>query len=135
MIPILSLFLSMLRSCFRTRASMQVEILALRHQLAVATRRRKRPSLGSLDRVLWVTLSRFWPRWRAALVTVKASRQREANTDSTLLIYSIEHVRVKVYNGLGVKTVVPARRATSASRRDKAKLPLSYLLRSSLHGF
>ena len=50
---------------------MQVEILALRHQLAVATRRRKRPSLGSLDRVLWVTFSRFWPRWRAALVIVK----------------------------------------------------------------
>src|SRR5216684_2723731 len=71
MIPILSLFLSMLRSCFRTRASMQIEILALRHQLAVATRRRKRPSLGSLDRALWVTLSRFWSRWRAALVIVK----------------------------------------------------------------
>src|SRR6267143_2521253 len=72
MIPMLSLFLSMLRSCFRTRASMQVEILALRHQLSVLqARRRKRPKLGSLDRVLWVTLLRFWPRWRTALVIVK----------------------------------------------------------------
>jgi len=36
--------LLMLRSSFRTRARMQIEILALRHQLAVLQRQKKRVS-------------------------------------------------------------------------------------------
>ena len=54
---VLSPFLFMLRSCFQTRASMQIEILALRHQLAVLQRRtNKRASLRTADRLLWVLL-------------------------------------------------------------------------------
>jgi putative transposase len=69
---ILSSFLSMLRSCFQTRACMQIEILALRHQLAVLQRRtQKRPSLRIADRLLWVILSRVWAQWRSALVVFK----------------------------------------------------------------
>jgi putative transposase len=62
----------MLRSCYRTRAGMQIEILALRHQLAVLQRRTdKRASLRTADRLLWVILSRLWGEWRSALVIVK----------------------------------------------------------------
>src|SRR5204863_2452746 len=69
---VLSSFLSTLRSCFRTRASMQIEILALRHQLAVLQRRStKRPGLRTADRLLWLMLSRLWAQWRTALVIVK----------------------------------------------------------------
>ena len=69
---VLSSFLFMLRSCFRTRAAMQIEILALRHQLGVLQRRtNKRPSLRTADRLLWVMLSRLWAQWRTALVIVK----------------------------------------------------------------
>src|SRR6266576_541186 len=69
---LLSSFLNMLRSCFRTRANMQIEILALRHQLAVLQRRtNKRASLRTADRLLWVMLSRLWAQWRTALVIVK----------------------------------------------------------------
>ena len=51
---------------------MQIEILALRHQLAVLQRRtNKRPSLRTADRLLWVDLSRLWAQWRTALVIVK----------------------------------------------------------------
>jgi putative transposase len=51
---------------------MHVEILALRHQLAVLQRRTsKRPSLRTADRALWVILSRLWTQWRSALVIVK----------------------------------------------------------------
>src|SRR4030095_12458191 len=65
-------FLSTLRSGLRSRASMQMEILALRHQLAVLQRRtNKRASLRTADRWLWVILSRLWMRWRSALVIVK----------------------------------------------------------------
>ena len=51
---------------------MQIEILALRHQLAVLQRRtNKRPSLKTADRLLWVMLSRAWAQWRSTLVIVK----------------------------------------------------------------
>ena len=61
-----------LRSWFRTRASLQVEILALRHQVAVLRRsQRRRLRLNSADRLLWVWLSRLWSQWRSALLIVK----------------------------------------------------------------
>lgn len=50
---------------------MQIEILALRHQLAVLQRQQKRVRLAAADRLLWVVLSRFWKQWRAVLVIVK----------------------------------------------------------------
>jgi putative transposase len=50
---------------------MQIEILALRHQLAVLQRTNKRASLRTADRLLWVILSRVWAQWCSALVIVK----------------------------------------------------------------
>ena len=51
---------------------MHLEILALRHQLAVLQRRTtKRPRLRTADRLLWVMLSRVWGQWRSALIIVK----------------------------------------------------------------
>src|SRR5712664_3597604 len=51
-----------LRDCFRARAVLQAEILALRHQILVLQRssRGHRLRLRSADRVLWVWLSRLW---------------------------------------------------------------------------
>jgi hypothetical protein len=61
-----------LASTLRTQASLQVEILALRHQLAVLQRvNRKRLPLRTMDRVLGVTLLRLWPDWRKALILFK----------------------------------------------------------------
>src|SRR5713226_7761486 len=62
-----------LRDCFRARAALQAEILALRHQLLVLQRssRGHRLCLGCADRVLWVWLSRLWNDWRSALLLVK----------------------------------------------------------------
>ena len=69
--PLLSAFVS-IRSWFRSRAALQVEILALRHQLSVLKRsQRGRLRLNSADRRLWVWLSRFWSNWRPALLIVK----------------------------------------------------------------
>jgi putative transposase len=60
------------RSWSRTRASLQVEILALRHQVAVLKgSQRARLRLNSADRLLWVWLSRIWSQWRLALLIVK----------------------------------------------------------------
>jgi hypothetical protein len=50
---------------------MQIEILALRHQLAVLQLRKNRVRLRAADRLLWVILSRLWKQWRSRLVIVK----------------------------------------------------------------
>src|SRR5437870_13734110 len=62
-----------LRDCFRARAVLQAEILALRHQLLVLQRssRGRRLRLRWADRVLWVWLSRLWSNWRSAMLLVK----------------------------------------------------------------
>ena len=65
-------FLLTLRSSARSRIALQLEILALRHQLQVLQRARlRRLRLAKADRWLWVVLSRVWTEWRAALFIVK----------------------------------------------------------------
>jgi len=63
--------LAFVHSLFRSRLSLQIEILALRHQLAVYQRTGARPRLRSADRLLWAWLSRVWSGWQDALVFVK----------------------------------------------------------------
>ena len=65
-----ALFASLVLS-FRSRAALQLEVLALRHQLVVLHRSVKRPKLTSSDRLLWAWLCGIWPDWRSALVIVK----------------------------------------------------------------
>jgi putative transposase len=68
---LVSLFLS-LRGCLRSHAALQLEVLALRHQLQVLNRSRpRRLRLVTADRLLWAWLSRSWTAWRTALVIVK----------------------------------------------------------------
>src|SRR5579862_1276002 len=65
-------FIAMLSSLFKTRAALQVENLALRHQIGVLKRSaRKCPKLTAVDRILWVWLSRVWADWRSVLIIVK----------------------------------------------------------------
>jgi hypothetical protein len=57
---------------FRRKTSLELEILALRHQLTVLRRQRPgRPQLFRIDRLLWVWLYRLWPRCLEAMVLVK----------------------------------------------------------------
>src|SRR5215831_6208782 len=58
-------------AAFKSRAALQLENLALRHQLGVLRRSVKRPKLSSADRLLWTWLCAFWSDWRSALVIVK----------------------------------------------------------------
>jgi hypothetical protein len=60
-----------LRSCLRSRAALQAENIALRHQITVLQRNRKRLRLNSGDRFFWVWLYRLWTGWRSALAIVK----------------------------------------------------------------
>src|SRR4029453_12887246 len=56
---------------FKSRATLQLENLALRHQLGVLRRSVKRPKLTSADRFLWAWLSEAWSAWRSSLVIGK----------------------------------------------------------------
>ena len=68
---LLSLVLT-LRTWARSRAALQLELLALRHQLTVLQRSRpRRLQLTKVDRWLWVVLSRVLMGWRTVLVIVK----------------------------------------------------------------
>ena len=56
---------------FKTRAGLQAENIALRHQLCILQRSVKRPKIRPADRVLWSILSRYWSDWKEALIFVK----------------------------------------------------------------
>src|SRR5947209_19608169 len=51
--PLFSALFSSFSASFRSRAALQLEILALRHQVGVLQRSVKRPQLTPADRFLW----------------------------------------------------------------------------------
>jgi putative transposase len=65
--------LASVRAGLRSRAALQLEVLALRHQLAVYQRRNVRAHTKVADRLLWAWLSRAWTGWRDVLVFVQPS--------------------------------------------------------------
>ena len=72
MLIFLASLLATLPSILLSRAALELENLALRHQIGVLQRSaRKRPKLILVDRLLWVWLSRVWSDWRSALDIVQ----------------------------------------------------------------
>src|SRR6516164_2879960 len=56
---------------FSGHKQVALENIALRHQLAVFTREKKRPRLRDRDRLLWIALKKIWKDWRSALEFVR----------------------------------------------------------------
>ena len=72
MVTILFAIVSIFVFRFRSRAALELKLVALQHQLAVLRRQRPgRPQLSSLDRLLWMLLYRIWPQIIDAMVLVK----------------------------------------------------------------
>lgn len=72
MVAILCALGSIFEFRVRSRTSLELELIALRHQVTVLRRQRPgRPQLSSLDRLLWVLLYRIWPQVIDAMVLVK----------------------------------------------------------------
>src|SRR5262245_11666832 len=72
MVAILFAVLSILVFRFRSRAALELKVVALQHQLTVLHRQRpRRPQLSPLDRLLWVLLYRIWPQVIDTMVLVK----------------------------------------------------------------
>ena len=63
--------LAAVRAVARERRELALENIALRHQIEVLTRNRRRPQLQPADRLLWSSLSRMWPSWRRHIVIVQ----------------------------------------------------------------
>ena len=72
------ILVAFVREIVLSRATLQLENIALRQQVAVLKRGRPRPWLGPLDRVFWLFLSRLWPRWKDALVIVYCRSGRQS---------------------------------------------------------
>jgi hypothetical protein len=70
-IPVLLSLIAAARVFFQTRTGISVEVIALRHQLAVLKRKQPRSPLRPLDRFIWTVLRSTWSRWRDALVIVQ----------------------------------------------------------------
>ena len=70
MFDLLRLCFGLLVRLFHCRASLLIENLALRQQLAVFKRKHCRPRLAAMDRLFWVALRRFWSSWNKALIVV-----------------------------------------------------------------
>src|SRR5271170_5397937 len=65
-------FFSWINCRLRGRVELELEVIALRHQLAVLRRQRPgRAQLSSIDRLIRVWLYRLWPRFLKVMVVVK----------------------------------------------------------------
>ena len=71
MMPIVHALLDFVVGVFRSRITLQLEIVALRHQLALYHRSVRRPPIHPADRLFWAWLQCFWGRWREALILVQ----------------------------------------------------------------
>ena len=89
MIDVIGAILAALAVFFRRRLDLSLEVLALRQQVAVLKRKRRRPVLSRLDRLFWIVLQSVWPRWSDVLAIVKPA---------TVIVW---HRRGSNYTGAG----------------------------------
>ena len=71
MLSVLNFVLRLWGGIAGDRRDLVLENIALRHQVDVLTRTRRRPALGFGDRLIWMSLARSWPAWRTHLVIVQ----------------------------------------------------------------
>ena len=74
--PVVGALLAFAVSLVRSRMALHLEILALRHQLAVYHRSIRRPQVRLIDRLVWSWLARGWSHWREVLVFVQPATVR-----------------------------------------------------------
>jgi hypothetical protein len=69
--PVVSALLGFMAALFQSRASLHLENLALRHQIAVYQQTVHHPRVRPSDRLFWASLSRLWAGWQQALAFVQ----------------------------------------------------------------
>jgi len=71
MLPVMSALLAFVVALCRSRASLCLGNLALRHQVAIYTQTIPRPRLHPTGRLFWAWLARLWSGWQEALAFVQ----------------------------------------------------------------
>jgi putative transposase len=71
--PVLRAVIAFAIASFRSRAALQFEILAFRHQIGVLQRSVNRPKLTPADRFLWTWLCCIWKGWQSGAFIMKAA--------------------------------------------------------------
>jgi putative transposase len=71
MLPVISAWLALFSSLFRSRWALHLQVLALQHQVAVYQQTIDRPRLSPMDRVFWSWLSWLWGGWQDVLAFVQ----------------------------------------------------------------
>jgi putative transposase len=70
--PVFTALIASFSGFFRGRAALQLEILALRHQIGDIQRSVKRPKLTAADRLLWAWLATAWRDGKSGALIMKA---------------------------------------------------------------
>jgi putative transposase len=97
MLAYISALFSWLACRFRSRVELELEVIALRHQVAVLHRQHPgRRRFVTIDRLLWVWLYQLWPRCLDVMVLVKpATRSPLASAGLSPLLGVEVAVRTK----------------------------------------
>jgi hypothetical protein len=106
MLPVISTLLAFVAGFFRSRASLCLEHLVLRHQLAVYQQTVDRPRLRSTDRVLWAWLSRLWPGWLDAPAFVQPRAAMTARQRRKAWWYA--HTLYELMTSMAAQAELPA---------------------------
>jgi putative transposase len=56
---------------FKNHAALAMENIALRQQLSIYHHSKKRSKIRLPDRLFWILVSRYWKKWKDALIIVK----------------------------------------------------------------
>jgi predicted transcriptional regulator len=67
----LGLILQLIRNIFKAKTKLIIENLALRQQLAILNMKVKHRKINCFDRIFWITLSKFYSKWKNSLVIVQ----------------------------------------------------------------
>jgi hypothetical protein len=72
----------------RRRSDLVLEMIALRHQIAVLKRSgTRRPCFGLWDRLFWILLSWWWPRWPESLLIVQPETVKRGRRDGWFALW------------------------------------------------
>ena len=140
MVTILFAVVSIFAFRFRSRAALELKLVALEHQLAVLRRQRPgRPQLSSLDRLLWVLLYRIWPQVIDAMVLVKPATVVEWHRRGFRFYWRWRSCgwRIHNYAAIGICATGPGRArqgAASAGLPGPIRLCEDLRIRHGQHG-
>ena len=102
---------------FRSRAILELENLALRHQLHVLRRQRPgRPHLITIDRLLWVWFYRLWPRCLDTMVLVKPA--------TSVVQWHRQGFRLVLGLALGIRTAISGSRSSGFDSANERREPV-----------